>query len=453
MRGDLRIAFIVALAGPLALSGGGIREAFAADSSAPASLGADLDAAAESEVQDGRRGDRACSRTAKAALRACRHEAQDDFWIAFGKCLNLADGDERRECIAEAEVALRETAKLCGEQHEAREEVCRLLGQAAYDPEIDPDDFLHPKQAARDPNPYFPLVPGSWWRYRHGEETIEVRVTDETTEILGVTCFVVTDVVREKGVLIEDTQDWFAQDKDGNVWYMGELAKNYEEGLFVNLDGSWRAGVDGAKPGLIMKASPRVGDVYRQEFLLGEAEDLARVLSLSGNESTEAASCQGSCVVTRELTPIEPGRHARKYYATGVGFILEISDEGEREELVEYQIADALIARSSIGSSPALAGAALFALRVGSSGHGSVATGWTVDFQLARESDIRVDVFDSAGRRVRTLVDERRRAGSQTLVWDGKDTGERRVASGVYFVHVRAGAESISGKIVVLGGS
>jgi hypothetical protein len=120
-------------------------------------------------------------------------------------------------------------------------------------------------------------------------------------------------------------------------WYFGEIARNYDNGDLANLDGSWRAGVDGAQPGIVMRARPRVGEVYRQEFRLGDAEDLAQVLSLSGNAAVPAASC-GDCVVTREFTPLEPDLVERKFYAPGIGLILEVDLEtGERVERVEIR--------------------------------------------------------------------------------------------------------------------
>ena len=138
------------------------------------------------------------------------------------------------------------------------------------------------------------------------------------------------------GAVKEDTLDWFAQDKQGNVWYFGESTQEFEDGLPVSLEGSWRAGVDGALPGIVMKGNPAVTNLYRQEFLLGSAEDMAKVLSTSATAVTPAASCRGNCVLTHEFTPIEPDLNERKYYAPNVGFILEIDQAtGDRLELVD----------------------------------------------------------------------------------------------------------------------
>src|SRR5262249_59969637 len=99
--------------------------------------------------------------------------------------------------------------------------------------------------------------------------------------ILGVTCVEVHDTVTLDGELSEDTLDWFAQDKDGNVWYFGENTHELEDGLITTIEGTFMAGVNRDKPGIIMKAHPAVGDFYRQEFSLANAEDFAETLSLN----------------------------------------------------------------------------------------------------------------------------------------------------------------------------
>lgn len=172
---------------------------------------------------------------------------------------------------------------------------------------------------------------------KSGDETITVTVTNETIEILGVKCAVIRDIVEENGKIVEDTDDWYAQDSEGNVWYFGEISKNFEDGQLDNLDGSWKAGVDSAQPGIIMKAEPVVGDIYRQEFALGEAEDMAEVVETEHTtESVDVADCSEGCLVTREFLPIEPEVEEFKYFAPGIGLILAIDgNTGDREELVE----------------------------------------------------------------------------------------------------------------------
>ncbi|MGH2728981.1 MAG: hypothetical protein ACRDJI_00065, partial [Actinomycetota bacterium] len=137
-----------------------------------------------------------------------------------------------------------------------------------YEPHIDPADFV-----ASIDNPYMPLEPGTTLVYEGQsdgeEEENTIVVTDRTKEILGVTCTVVKDIVTVEGVIAEKTFDWFAQDRYGNVWYFGEISKEYEDGKFAGLEGSWEAGVDGALAGIVMLGDPKVGDEYRQEYYAG----------------------------------------------------------------------------------------------------------------------------------------------------------------------------------------
>ncbi len=182
-------------------------------------------------------------------------------------------------------------------------------------------------------NPYLPLTPGNVWRYEvtaGGEvtETIEVRVTTETREVAGVVTTVVHDVVTDaSGQVIEDTYDWYAQDTRGNVWYFGEDTTAYDDGV-PSTDGSWEAGVDGARAGLAMAARPRVGDGYQQELREGVAEDRAEVLSLD-----ETRGEWTGLLETLDTTPLEPGLEEHKFYAEGLGLVLE-EDETETVTLV-----------------------------------------------------------------------------------------------------------------------
>jgi hypothetical protein len=278
-----------------------------------------------------------CSQTARAARHACANGTRDDFWTAIGGCTNTADGSTRAVCRHAAKQEARDAAKGCNEQFDARKALCDALGPAAYAPPIDPGRFLSPAATAARPNPFFPLRPGTTWTYVGGSQTTTVTVTDQTKQILGVTCIVVRDVVADSGQTIEDTQDFFAQDVDGNVWYFGELSQEFENGELTSLAGSWRAGVAGASPGTIMRAMPAVGETYRQEFAFGNAEDAAEVLSTTGSATVPATSCAGTCLVTREFTPIEPDADEQKTYAPGIGLILEVEmDTGARNELVSF---------------------------------------------------------------------------------------------------------------------
>lgn len=281
-----------------------------------------------------------CSKTTKAAYKACQNDAKDDLWETRGICINVSDKAERRECFNSAKQEKKESLKLCYEQIQARNEVCALIGEDRYDPLIEPQGFVDPLDIGHsvEANAYMPLIPGLTRIYQAGDETVTVTVTNETIEIMGVTCIVVRDTVTKNDELVEDTIDWYAQDIDGNVWYFGEIAKNYKDGLLSNLDGSWMAGENGAKAGIIMKAYPQVGDVYRQEWALAEAEDMGEVLSISETESSPAANCINDCLQTRDFTPLEPEVNENKFYAPGIGAIVvfDVNDPEDREELIEY---------------------------------------------------------------------------------------------------------------------
>ncbi|MEP0847085.1 MAG: hypothetical protein HRF50_09730 [Phycisphaerae bacterium] len=198
-------------------------------------------------------------------------------------------------------------------------------------------------------NVYFPLAPGTTRTYTaetaDGTERVVIEVLDETREVQGVTCRVVRDRVYLDDVLVEDTRDWFAQDDAGNVWYMGEQVDNYnydDDGNLVNIthEGAWEAGGDvsglgvAARPGFQMPASLRAGDVYHQEYYAGEAEDQAEVVSLSATV-TLADGSSYVCLQTRDFTALDASANEFKYYAPGVGLVLEAPVAGgERVELV-----------------------------------------------------------------------------------------------------------------------
>ena len=285
-----------------------------------------------------------CNAQATAARHTCGLEAYEDYWIARGNCFDLLTRDERNPC-AEAAVEERDEILIeCEDRLEARQEVCTLLGGGPYRPDFDPANFVNPNDIGGSvtPNPYFALVVGNTWAYAGSGETVTVTVTDKTKSIAGVTCRVVNDVVREDGVVIEDTDDWYAQHLNGDVWYCGELARDFEtfegddpeEPELVEIEGSFKAGRDSARPGILLLADPQVGDAYRQEMALGEAEDVAEVISITGTESVLAAACSSTCLVTRDFSPLEPGVEENKYYVPGIGLILEVDlEEGDRLEL------------------------------------------------------------------------------------------------------------------------
>jgi hypothetical protein len=199
-----------------------------------------------------------------------------------------------------------------------------------YKPTINPSDFITVVD-----NPLFPLVPGTQYVLQSSEERSEVTVTFDTKQILGVTTIVVHDVVTVGGQLSEDTFDWYAQDKDGNVWYFGEDAKQYENGQLVGTEGSWEAGVDGAKPGIVMHGvQPALNEPYRQEYAPCIAEDMAEVISLSQSVTVPYGNFN-NCLQTHEFSPLEPDASEDKYYAPGIGLVLVVDlITGVRMELL-----------------------------------------------------------------------------------------------------------------------
>lgn len=194
-------------------------------------------------------------------------------------------------------------------------------------------------------NRYWPMRPGSRWVYREGDtegnsERVVVKVTDKTKKIAnGIEARVVRDTVTEKGVPVEITDDWYAQDKRGNIWYLGEYVTNYENGRVVDHAGSFEAGVDGAQPGIAMPAHPKPGLSYRQEYYKGEAEDKAAVITV-GEEQVQVpfGYFNRNILMTRDLAPTEPKVQELKFYAPGVGPLLSMHTDGPggRGALIRY---------------------------------------------------------------------------------------------------------------------
>lgn len=317
-----------------------------------------------------------CIGTANNMLDACDFGANEGYKKTLANCINLSDGADRAGCREEAEEAFEEDLLRCDDQRDVRISACRVLGEDRYDPDplLDPSlSFIDPDEIpdAQAPNPYLSLSAGRTWVIRAGEEGEElgvVHVTDRTREIQGVLCRVVVDAAvevqhgEENGdgdndeknaanavlayVPLELTDDWFAQDTEGNVYYCGELSRNFEDGLLANLNGSFEAGKDFAKAGILIKALPAVDAAHRQEYALGEAEDTARYLDLTavppkaeGGENPAFSCAPEGCVKTLERSAPEPDASEFKYYLPGTGFVLAVAMEdgeitGEREELV-----------------------------------------------------------------------------------------------------------------------
>jgi len=195
-----------------------------------------------------------------------------------------------------------------------------------YHPGIVPANFTHVVT-----NPYFPLVPGTTHTFveKEGRETREnkVIVTSDTKKIMGVKCVVVHDTVTQNGKLVEDTLDWYAQDKQGAVWYFGEASKEFKSGGRISTEGSWEGGVNGAQPGIQMPAVPKPGAPYRQEYSAGSAEDMGQVVAV-GETVTVPAGTYKDCVKTRDWSMLESGSE-HKWYAKGIGFVRSETTVGE----------------------------------------------------------------------------------------------------------------------------
>lgn len=305
------------------------------------------------------RGPRYCSDTAEIQFSGCKNEIKDNAFSAKAICINISDGQQRKECLVEASTALKEGSKLCGAQLKARKQLCNSLGEARYDPDLNPanfdQDFMHLTQ----PNRYRPLGIGNHWKYAGSGEIIDIDVLNKTKLIDGLTCLVVRDTVLLNDELLEDTLDWYAQAKNGDVFYCGEQVKDYEnfdgdnpkEPELTDISGSFKQGRSGDKAGITFKGKSTVGEVYRQEYSVGNAEDVVQVLSTTYSYGSnpkldklvppalaKSLCANKDCIVTSEFTPINPtpDGFARKYYAPGIGVFLEVvPSTGKTVQLVE----------------------------------------------------------------------------------------------------------------------
>jgi len=276
----------------------------------------------------------ACQTSSQEALKSCRAGAQSAYLLALGQCENLYDPAARKACQQQAQSDRKDALSSCDAQFASRQNICGRLGGQPWDPKIDPANFV-----TTIDNPYMPLKPGTTLVYAtfidDGLEEEAFVITHNTKVILGVTCVEVHDTVTLNGQVTEDTLDWFAQDKQGNVWYFGEDSDEVTNGRVSSLHGSWTAGVSGAKPGIVMEATSAVGDFYRQEFLLGTAEDVAAVLNLDKTVKVPAGTFK-HCLETGETSGLEPDTKELKYYAPGVGLVLTNDISGnEKLPLVE----------------------------------------------------------------------------------------------------------------------
>ena len=278
-----------------------------------------------------------CGEVAQLQAAATLFDLQEEYTLGLARAANTIDPLAAAETEAAAFAEMLEGIDFALEVLEARYSVCSKTGGGVYDPVIDPSNFTDTIT-----NPMLPYTVGSTWTYqgRNPEEVEEIVVTvlPDVREILGIDCRIVRDTVTVEGELIEDTYDYYAQDLDGSVWYFGEISFNYEDGFIVDIEGSWLAGENGAKPGIVMPAQPYVGQAFRQEYSLNEAEDAAEILSMTARASLHVGTFN-NLIKTADVVPLEPGALEYKYYAHGIGFLYEVKPEtGETVELIGYSI-------------------------------------------------------------------------------------------------------------------
>ena len=303
----------------------------------------------------------ACQASARIMAQSCSAEASEEEQALVAQCLNLSTDEARRQCQTDARLARREASDLCREQLDARKDTCELLDEARYDvePLSNPAlSFVDPGTigVSNAPNPFVSLEAGQTQVIRgeaNFEEISVIHVTGDTRMILGQPCRVIADVKVTAGntgggvaySAVEVTDDWVAQERSGDLYYCGELSRNFENAILRDLDGSFEAGIDFAKSGLLIAAAPQADRAHRQQFFLGEAEDVVQFVDLTADVSAGEGGdnllfpCAGQCLKTAETSPLEPAAGEFKFYRPGVGFVLAVDHEdgvptGVRDELV-----------------------------------------------------------------------------------------------------------------------
>ncbi|MCE5187261.1 MAG: hypothetical protein LLF76_14165 [Planctomycetaceae bacterium] len=294
---------------------------------------------------------RPCAQTAQAALKFGIAQSMEQYWQKMAACYNLPAAADRNQCSLEAQKWLIEATERLKQQNVSRLSICSAVGFGVYAPAIDPAKFLNfaPIVAGQQefvPNRFFPLVPATVWEYitMNGSkqtQTMRIEVLAKTKRICGVYCIVVRsrtwNLVGTQEVLAEDTSHWYAQDLQGAVWNFGTFTQKYQSPLLVRCDGSWQAGQDGALPGLIMSADPQPARAYRQELLIGVAENVANVLSRGiVTVTVPFGKFSNDVLRTRQWSPLEPDVSKYQFYAPNVGWVLQTnSSTGDKIMLVD----------------------------------------------------------------------------------------------------------------------
>jgi hypothetical protein len=226
------------------------------------------------------------------------------------------------------------TLAACG--GESKSSSSSSLPQGTKPVKLDPANFT-----TEIDNPYWPMRPGSHWVYREAEngeaQRVDVTVTNRTKTLDGIEARVVHDLVSRNGETLEDTYDWYAQDSDGNLWYLGENTAEYENGKLKTKEGSWAYGVDGAQAGVVVPANPKQGMTYREEYYAGHAEDAAEVLNVGSQVQVPFGRFR-EAMLTRNFSTIEPTVEEMKLYAKDIGPVMEllVSGGSGRTELLSY---------------------------------------------------------------------------------------------------------------------
>jgi len=251
----------------------------------------------------------------------------------------MGPGTDRRagaRVLAATVLAAGTLAACSSGAHSSASNTAERLPQGNETVRLDPADMT-----VNITNKYWPMKPGQTWVYEEtdGAGTVthdEVSVLDRTDTIDGIEARVIHDVATQDGQTIEDTADWYAQDSKGNLWYLGEQTATYANGKVVSTEGSWIAGKDGAQAGILLPAAPVPGMTYRQEYLAGQAEDQALVLSTDEQAQTPTGKYKHA-LLTRDTTPLEPDLVELKWYVPDVGPVLTLTPSGEvaREQLVQ----------------------------------------------------------------------------------------------------------------------